>query len=124
MPHRTHIKQLRESAGLTQKQLAQRVGLHSPQLSEIEAGKRDLRVGQLRRICAALGVTMAEFFAGESSAIGPLRDGDICLVRTPEGVRGYSATISPSGKAFLIPDDDGDPMAAAEADIVSVTRIT
>lgn len=49
------LRVLRARAGLTQKDLAARVGLDDPYISRIEAGARDIRWSTLNSLLAALG---------------------------------------------------------------------
>ena len=48
------IKEARKQKGLTLKELADKIGKYSPYIVEIEAGKRDLRISNLEKICDAL----------------------------------------------------------------------
>lgn len=50
------IKLLREQAGLTQKNLAKKLGISQQVISRIEKGKQNVSVETLSSICAALGV--------------------------------------------------------------------
>ena len=50
------IRAARKRAGLTQKQLAERIGVKSPNLSQLENGKREPQNDTLRRIAEALEV--------------------------------------------------------------------
>jgi len=59
----TRIKQLRENLGLSQNELARRAGIRQSSLSYIESGDKNPSVDTLLRICSALGLTLAEFFA-------------------------------------------------------------
>ena len=59
------IKQLRAKAHLTQGALARDIGLSRSYLAEVETGKRNVSAVNIERICGGLGVTLAEFFAGE-----------------------------------------------------------
>jgi DNA-binding XRE family transcriptional regulator len=49
----------REGAGLTQTELAARIGIAQSALSRIEAGRTNLTLGMFRRIAEALGVDVA-----------------------------------------------------------------
>ena len=51
---------LREEAGLTQEQLAERCGLSQQYLSGLESGRRNPTVVTLYEIAAALGVSHVE----------------------------------------------------------------
>jgi ribosome-binding protein aMBF1 (putative translation factor) len=53
------IRDAREAAGITQTELAMRIGVAQSALSRIEAGRTNLTLGMLRRIAEALGVGVA-----------------------------------------------------------------
>jgi transcriptional regulator with XRE-family HTH domain len=53
------IKSLRASAGLTQRELAERVDISAPMLSLIEADKRDPTIRVLRAVARELGLPTA-----------------------------------------------------------------
>jgi transcriptional regulator with XRE-family HTH domain len=52
----TNLRETRERLGLTQEQVAQRSGVHSTEVSRIEAGKRDPKVSTLERLAEAVEV--------------------------------------------------------------------
>lgn len=56
------IKELRKRTGLSQDQLAEKVGIESKYLSRIEVGKRDPSLDVLERIADSLQVEMKELF--------------------------------------------------------------
>jgi len=56
------IKELRRQAGLTQEQLAERVGLDARHLSRLEVGRNFPSLDSLERIAVALNVALVEFF--------------------------------------------------------------
>ena len=56
------IKALRKQAGLTQEQLAERVGLDTRHLSRLEVGRHFPSLDSLEKIAAALNVPLVEFF--------------------------------------------------------------
>lgn len=56
------IKALRKQAGLTQEQLAERVGLDSRHLSRLEVGRHFPSLDSLELIASALNVPLVEFF--------------------------------------------------------------
>ncbi len=56
------IKELRKQAGLTQEQLAERVGLDSRHLSRLEVGRHFPSLDSLERIASTLNVPLVEFF--------------------------------------------------------------
>ncbi len=56
------LKTLRQDAGLSQRQLAERAGVPHGQISMIETGRSSPSVASLRRILGGLGITMSAFF--------------------------------------------------------------
>lgn len=65
------IRRQRRAAGLSQEGLAERAGLHSTYLSEIETARVNPTVNVLRRIAAALGVRASALVsAAEDEAVG------------------------------------------------------
>ena len=59
------IVQRREELGLAQKDLAERLAMHSPGLSDIEHGQRNLTVRTICKLAKALGMTPEELFTGK-----------------------------------------------------------
>lgn len=57
------IRKIREASGLNLHQLARLSGISAPALSQIETGKRDLRITSLYRIAVALRVAAAALLA-------------------------------------------------------------
>jgi len=55
------LRRLRLDVGLTQADLAERVGQSQSFVSKYESGERRLDVLELRRICGALGLGLTEF---------------------------------------------------------------
>jgi transcriptional regulator with XRE-family HTH domain len=66
----TEIRRLRSRQGLSQRQLALLAGVSNATVSLIEAGRTDPSLGMLKRILDALGVSLAEFFAGRRDGGG------------------------------------------------------
>ena len=56
-----HLKETRKKAGVTQEQLAERVGQTQSFISKVERGERRLDVVELRAFCKALGVSFPSF---------------------------------------------------------------
>lgn len=52
------LRELRQAAGMSQKQLADAVGITQPHLHDIEVGRRKGSVAVLCRIARALGTTV------------------------------------------------------------------
>jgi transcriptional regulator with XRE-family HTH domain len=57
------LREARAAAGLTQVQLAERLGQSQSFVSKAEVGERRLDVIQLRTICEAMGTTLTAFVA-------------------------------------------------------------
>lgn len=55
------IREARVSAGLTQMQMAKKLGRSQSFVTKFEIGERRLDVVQLRTVCAVLGTRLAEF---------------------------------------------------------------
>lgn len=60
------ILELRKSSGLSAKKLAEMVDLHPSQITKIEKGESKPSLDALFRICDALNISLAEFFAETS----------------------------------------------------------
>lgn len=54
------IRELRKTAGLTQAELGEKVGLHQTQIGNLENGQRNLTLEWARRIAKALDVPTAD----------------------------------------------------------------
>lgn len=54
------LRALREDRGLSQRDLANQVGMSAPQLSKIESGTFDLRVSTVQTLLRAMGATFAD----------------------------------------------------------------
>jgi transcriptional regulator with XRE-family HTH domain len=57
------VRQLRTGLGVSQEKLAEIAGLHRNYVGSVERGERDIGVVSLGHLSAALGVSLAEFFA-------------------------------------------------------------
>jgi transcriptional regulator with XRE-family HTH domain len=64
-PIRIVLRELREKAGLTQVQLAEKAQVRQATVSAIELGTRRIDLDVLERLCAALDVSPAAMFALE-----------------------------------------------------------
>jgi transcriptional regulator with XRE-family HTH domain len=60
-----HLQRARILRGLTQKQLAERSGMHPSILSRIESGKREASLGEVVRLANALHVPLEWFMTGK-----------------------------------------------------------
>lgn len=61
------IKALREQCGLTQRELAERIGVSDKAVSKWETGRGLPDISTLSILADALGVSLAELFAGEKT---------------------------------------------------------
>lgn len=59
------LKKIREKKEVSGKSLAEKVGVVPSQISKIENGVTNPSIDLLERICFALGITMADFFADD-----------------------------------------------------------
>jgi transcriptional regulator with XRE-family HTH domain len=57
------IRSLRQGVGISQEELAARADLHRNYVGSVERGERDIGLSALSRLVAALGISLAEFFA-------------------------------------------------------------
>ena len=68
----TRLRQLREMAGLSQNELAQRARVHRPMISLVESGKQqDITLETARRLAQVLGVKL-ELLAGSGEDDDPV----------------------------------------------------
>lgn len=66
------LSEIRKRRGLTQSQLAERMGVEQPTVQRWEKGKREPDLGQLQALAGVLGVTAAELLEGDiASPVGP-----------------------------------------------------
>jgi transcriptional regulator with XRE-family HTH domain len=71
------LRQLRKVRQLTLRSVAERAGISEAHLSQIECGRNNASIAALRRIAAAMNLTMADLFAdGSSEAPHVLRAAD------------------------------------------------
>ncbi|MCE0732471.1 helix-turn-helix transcriptional regulator [Halomonas sp. G15] len=60
-----NLKQLREQSGLTQAQLAERIGCDQSVISRIESGQRAVTLQRLKHIAHALDIPLTHLLADE-----------------------------------------------------------
>ena len=63
------LRQTRKAAGITQEQLAAKIGMTQSIVSKCERGERRIDVIELRVICKAIGISLAEFAERLESAL-------------------------------------------------------
>jgi transcriptional regulator with XRE-family HTH domain len=96
------LRALRLHGGLSQSQLADRVGVSFQQLQKYEKGDNRISAGRLLALAAALGVPVTAFY-GVITARG--REGAFAYLRTKGAVRlvrAYAAIPERSAKATLV----------------------
>jgi len=57
------LRQLRQQAGLTQRELADRAGADDTYISQVETGRRDIRWSTITRLLNALDANIADLAA-------------------------------------------------------------
>lgn len=62
----SRCRELRVATGLSQEAFARRAGVDRTYYSSVEAGSRNVTIGTMARIAAALGVTMSDLLEGVS----------------------------------------------------------
>lgn len=67
------IRQLRDTAGITQLELAERLGVSQPAVARWESGRRMPRLDTLQRIADALGLNLSVIFSAASPPEAPPR---------------------------------------------------
>jgi ribosome-binding protein aMBF1 (putative translation factor) len=63
------LRQVRRGAGMTQQDLARRLGQPQSFVSRYERGERRLDVLELRKVCNALGLTLTDFVSRLEDAL-------------------------------------------------------
>lgn len=64
------LRDVRVERGLTQVELAERLGVDQSLVSKVERRERRLDVAELRRVCVALGVPLTDFVTRFERALG------------------------------------------------------
>ena len=62
------IKETLKQRGLTQNELAERLGINRVSLSRLLSDKNDMRVSTMKKIADAIGCDVSEFFTPEEKA--------------------------------------------------------
>lgn len=78
---------LRESLGLSQRELARRAGIPNGNISQIEQGKVSPSIQSLQKILAAAGVTLADFFAMRFDCNNPVIAAEDFVHEAYDGVK-------------------------------------
>lgn len=64
----------REQAGLSQGQVAKKLNLHRPSISEAEAGRRQVSAVELAELSSLYGVAVSWLAGGDAESVDPERD--------------------------------------------------
>lgn len=67
------INYWREVRGLTQRELAERTGLHHVHIARLELGQGNPTISTLVTLAEALGINVADFFTPPANAKRPVR---------------------------------------------------
>jgi transcriptional regulator with XRE-family HTH domain len=59
-----NLRRARSAAGLSQEELSERCGLHSTEISRLERGAREPRLGTIVRLARGLDMSAADLLAG------------------------------------------------------------
>ena len=63
-----HIKDILKQRGLTQNELADRLGINRVSLSRLLSDKNDMRISTIKKIADAIGCDVTEFFTPAETA--------------------------------------------------------
>ena len=63
-----HIKDILKQRGLTQNELADRLGINRVSLSRLLSDKNDMRISTMKKIADSIGCDVAEFFSPADTA--------------------------------------------------------
>ena len=67
------LKKVRQDAGLTQTELAQKIGETQTFISKCERGERRIDLVELRTLCQAFGLSLKQFVSTLERAIGKVK---------------------------------------------------
>ena len=67
------LREVRETAGISQEKLAELAGLHRTYVSSVERGKRNISLRNIEAIAVALGTGLGELLKGLGSKTGGRR---------------------------------------------------
>jgi len=63
------LKQVRKEAGLTQVEIATRLGIEQSMVSKVERRERRIDVTELRAFCTAIGIGLSDFVSRFEAAL-------------------------------------------------------
>lgn len=99
------IRDARKKAGLTQKQLANKLGVSAVNISQLENGAREPKLETLGKIALALDTTVSEMINNDWSVVIDQPDRDFELVQDAITGAGFVLEATGCGEG---PDADGD----------------
>lgn len=70
------LKTLREAKGISQEYIANCLDVRTATISEVETGKRSIRVDLLSGVCSILNITLKDFFDFSTTS----HDSDACEI--------------------------------------------
>lgn len=85
----------RKKAGLTQKQLADKIGVKNTAVSNWESGNNSIDIDTLCLVCDVFGITLNDIYGGYSERSTVLSDDEMNLIATYRD-------ISDQGKQYLL----------------------
>jgi transcriptional regulator with XRE-family HTH domain len=118
------VKSARKRLGISQAELARRVGIDQPSISRLEKGERQLSANQLARIAAALNTTVADLMpstSGSDAVDGshsPAVQAVLSNYDAPQGLRDL-VTDKSLMSALAISDEEVRILSAIPVDGVS-----
>lgn len=116
------LRELRLARALSLRALAEQAGVTASALSQIENGKNSPSVSTLKKILAALGTTLGEFFAQEDANGGSafvFPASRLVNVASGEGLRYLSLPGPGAGRALQIMDENYAPEADTGPELYS-----
>ena len=87
------LREERVRAGLSQRELARRLGLSASLISQLESGQSRPSVGTLYSIVTELGVSLDNVIRGDGDGRSPPSDGDVPIDRSPVAHPGVRPSI-------------------------------
>jgi len=91
------IAYLRAAGGVTQDELARRLGIALKNLQRLESGRQNLTLASIERVAAALRVDWRDFFVGEFAGLGTGARRAVSTARRLDGLAGPGRVIVPAG---------------------------
>ena len=116
------LRVLRTARGLSLRALAESAGVTAGALSQIENAKNSPSVSTLKKILAALGLTLGEFFArdaGDGESIFAFRAGEMVNLASGAGLKYMSLPGPAAGRAIQIMDENYTPDADTGPELYS-----